>query len=429
MKSSLEDANRLIGFSTVSRRHESLYAFIARLVRSNLLSDRETRDLLPASWILRAFAPDDSEVPSPASDFLAALPLPVQVDVESKVSIDPWILFPTIAKASKRRLRGCPACFELGHHSYAFQDELLSRCPVHDLPLSDRCPHCAAPLWWRHRTIRESVFKCPRGCDLMSGLHAGLDDDVFEHLARHLDKHLAILKQLRSEAAFVSGPTHISYPPRLASTSYEDIYRPSPGLTGALLGAIRPYISGLSVLEQHYAQSDSAWAVKAQPLGPLPKFDQVEQQTKRMMVEFRRGTFRTELPLSTSISQALIDKLGMHAMLEETHNAPRISLASYMITTSEFNALQRILSTGQDAAHTHYDMALHEILHTAVNRYVEQEDASRPRKAIRIAETVSGLIQTPEQILWIRGRALTQATEAEAAWKSFSDSTDALDDN
>ena len=261
----------------------------------------------------------------------------------------------------------------------------------------------------------------------MSGLHAGLDDDVFEHLARHLDKHLAILKQLRSEAAFVSGLTHISYPPRLASTSYEDIYRPSPGLTGALLGAIRPYISGLPVLERHYAQSDSAWAVEAQPLGPLPKFDQVEQQTKRMMVEFRRGTFRTELPLSTSISQALIDKLGMHAMLEETRNATRISLASYMITTSEFNALQRILSTGQDAAHTHYDMALHEILHTALNRYVEQEDASRPRKAIRITETVSGLIQTPEQILWIRGRALTQATEAEAAWKSFSDSTEALD--
>lgn len=426
MHAPLAGLQNLIGFHTIARRHESLYAFVARLVRSNLLTDSEVRGLLPRSWILRAFAPDDDEVPNPATDFQVALPSTSECQVEHKVSIDPWILFPSIARASKRRLRGCPNCFESGHHSYAFQDSLLSRCPVHRVPLSDRCPHCATPLWWRHSTIRESSFTCPRGCDLMGGLYAGLDDDDFDRLAKQLDKHVALVNQLRTDAPFVSGLTHISYPPRLADTNHEDTYRPGSGLAGALVSAARPYANHIPALEEHYEQANDSWEIQVQPLEALCEIDQVEQKTRRMMAAFRRGAFRTELPLSSPIDKALLDRLGMHAMLVDYRDAPQISVASYMLTTQEFNALQRILSAGHAAAHTHYDLALRDILDVAVDRHAEREDSSLPREAMATAETVSGLMQTETQVLWIRGHSAKLSEAADVAWASFSELTDDL---
>ena len=40
-------------------------------------------------------------------------------------------------------LRWCPRCLEEWYHSPRFQHSLLARCPVHSVPLVDRCPHCA----------------------------------------------------------------------------------------------------------------------------------------------------------------------------------------------------------------------------------------------------------------------------------------------
>jgi hypothetical protein len=226
--------------------------------------------------------------------------------------------------------------------------------------------------------------------------------------------------------SFASGLTHITYPPRSADTSYEDIYRPGSGLTGALVSAVRPFTEDIPELEGHYEQSNGTWEIQVQPLGALCEIDQVEQKTRRMMTAFRRGAFRTELPLSLSINKALLDRLGMHAMLVDYRDAPQISIASYMLTTQEFNALQRILSTGLVAAHVHYDLALRDILAVAVDRHAEREDCSLPRTAMAIAETISGIVQTKRQALWVRGRSLISPEGADAAWASFSELTDDL---
>ena len=432
MDASLAGLQNLIGFHTIARRHESLYAFVARLIRSNLLSERETREILPKSWALSAFAPDDDEVPSPLEDFRAAIPLDARGGEQHKLSIDPWILLPSIAKASKRRLRGCAACFEAGHHSYAFQDSLLARCPQHGLALSDRCPHCSAPLWWRHSPMHQSAFRCPRGCDLMGGLHVGLDDDAFACLAEHLDRHLVLIENLRSRASFVSGPAHVIYPPRLADPELDDVARPADGLTGAILKAIRPHVRNFPKLGAHHDQASGDWRIEVRPImyaseTSAEESNVLESKTRRMMAAFRRGTFRTELPLGDSLDDALLARLGMHAMLAKDRDMPQISVASYMLTTSEVSCLQRILSAGHAAAHAHYDLALRATLEMAASRQDEREDGTRQRAALSIGETITGLIQTPKRLLWIQGNTAIPSHSADAAWASFSESTNYFD--
>ena len=38
-------------------------------------------------------------------------------------------------------VRICPECLRLGYHSVLFSLKILRTCPIHDLPLLDRCPH------------------------------------------------------------------------------------------------------------------------------------------------------------------------------------------------------------------------------------------------------------------------------------------------
>lgn len=40
-------------------------------------------------------------------------------------------------------LRWCPRCLEQWYHSPKFQHSLVARCPIHSVPLLDRCPHCS----------------------------------------------------------------------------------------------------------------------------------------------------------------------------------------------------------------------------------------------------------------------------------------------
>jgi len=416
MDTPLAATQNLIGFHTIARRHESLYGFVARLVRSNLLSDREISELLPRSWTLRAFAPDDYEAPSPLADYRMYLPLDARHDEEHKLSIDSWLLFPSIANASKGRLRGCPACFELGLHSYAFQDNLLSKCPLHGLPLSDCCFHCATPLLWRHGSISDSAFKCPRGCDLMGAMHAGLDETVFDNLAKHLDRHLALINNLRSVVNFSSGPTHVIYPPRMSAADYGDTVRPSDGLVGAILTAIRPHVRNLPILEEHHDQGNGTWIVQAQPIKHCPTDETLGREATDMMEALRRGIFSTELPLANSIKKAFLERLGAHVRLVRDQDPLRVSVASFMLTDAEFNSLRRILSGSDQAARMHYDLAVRDVLKMGAARQVERLFSPQQWTALRIVETISGLIQTPKNLLWIRGQTRTSPSIANQGW-------------
>ena len=61
-------------------------------------------------------------------------------------------------------LRYCHICMERGFHCGCFQHLALTRCPVHDVPLEDRCTKCGAPVSVKFEVARTAVFAC-RSCE------------------------------------------------------------------------------------------------------------------------------------------------------------------------------------------------------------------------------------------------------------------------
>lgn len=56
-------------------------------------------------------------------------------------------------------LRWCPECLRSWYHAATYQDVRLERCPVHDVPLTSRCPSCnriVDPL----KVVRWRCFEC-----------------------------------------------------------------------------------------------------------------------------------------------------------------------------------------------------------------------------------------------------------------------------
>ena len=61
-------------------------------------------------------------------------------------------------------LRYCPVCMEHGFHCGCFQHLALTRCPVHNVPLEDRCTKCGAAVSVKFEATRTAVFAC-RSCE------------------------------------------------------------------------------------------------------------------------------------------------------------------------------------------------------------------------------------------------------------------------
>ncbi|WP_445143309.1 hypothetical protein [Dyella sp. Tek66A03] len=421
--SSLE---KLIGFDTISRRYESLYAFVARLIRSNLLSDGEARRFIPKSWVIKIFAPDDEASPDPGPDFRKYVDS--RFSALTKLDIEPWAPFPTLTSVSQRCLRGCQTCLELGHHSYAYQGDLIARCPIHDEPLTHRCPHCQTPLWWRHSTISESAFRCPRGCDLLGGLHMGLEATTLNDLAFFFRRHLALIRRIRSTLRFASSPIYVAYPPRLIDLPIEEQGLPSLGLLPAIVDALRPYGPELPTFEKHHGQSHGAWRIKVTPFPLTNDAPASATESLNLLQAFKRGAFRTELPAPSPLAPALLRKLKDYVMLIEGNPVPRISVASYLVTTGEVAALQRLLAKDNDQGQTqmHYELLLHDILGRGLKRQEErQRPESRPR-ALGVAESVSAVMRLASGLFRVQGYTATDIVRARDSWKDFAESVDYL---
>jgi len=68
------------------------------------------------------------------------------------------------ADAVERRwLRYCPACMAASYHAACFQHRALSRCPVHNLPLIERCGQCGGRIPVTYEAARAAPFGC-RSC-------------------------------------------------------------------------------------------------------------------------------------------------------------------------------------------------------------------------------------------------------------------------
>lgn len=72
--------------------------------------------------------------------------------------------------ATDKHFRYCPACLDLGFQSSLMQIVGLDKCPVHGLPLRDRCMHCNA-LCPRYAVCRDA-FEQPMRCVKCGRLYA-----------------------------------------------------------------------------------------------------------------------------------------------------------------------------------------------------------------------------------------------------------------
>lgn len=61
-------------------------------------------------------------------------------------------------------LRYCPVCMEQSFHCGCFQHLALTRCPVHNVALIDKCRHCGAPISCSYEISRTAAFSC-RTCE------------------------------------------------------------------------------------------------------------------------------------------------------------------------------------------------------------------------------------------------------------------------
>jgi hypothetical protein len=66
-----------------------------------------------------------------------------------------------IQQISYPMLRWCARCAQEGVHLTVFQDRRVDRCPVHRIPLTERCERCDEPIAYR---LRSDLFKAPFNC-------------------------------------------------------------------------------------------------------------------------------------------------------------------------------------------------------------------------------------------------------------------------
>ncbi len=64
-----------------------------------------------------------------------------------------------------RWVRYCPICLTGGYHAGCFQHRAVTRCPLHDVPLRDHCPHCGRRVPAGFENARAAPFGC-RACGL-----------------------------------------------------------------------------------------------------------------------------------------------------------------------------------------------------------------------------------------------------------------------
>lgn len=75
-------------------------------------------------------------------------------------------------------LRYCPDCIQQGYHSPLYQMSWITRCPVHDVPLSESCPSCGQFIGL---TLTNHDFVTPYGCKCNYLLWPGRDSPVWEN--------------------------------------------------------------------------------------------------------------------------------------------------------------------------------------------------------------------------------------------------------
>ena len=144
----------LIGSNTWDPQGESMWSIVSHLSQQNYLNWVEIRRLFGANE-LRSFSTEVSQNPDTPENFgLGRLIASTSWEPRrlrssfSKGHQPPWLASDeqTSLRKSNRYLRVCPKCLENGSHLMLHQLLDWVRCPLHDEPLTARCPHCSNVL-------------------------------------------------------------------------------------------------------------------------------------------------------------------------------------------------------------------------------------------------------------------------------------------
>ena len=415
----------LIGFDTLDRPHESWYAFVARLIRANLLNQFDVRHQLPSEWVHSAFSP--GEVPlAPLIESIKRYE-PRVVDWEDKLSPEVWVLFPDLCNAPPECLRCCPSCLGEGFHSYAMQGDLVARCPVHDEALIHACPHCGVPLVWRAQTAAASAFQCPAGCVLMDTLWSGLDLPDHNHMTEALRAHKTYVGRFREIVTFVSGPLYVAYPPYLVVAPLRMPRLPSIGLIAALRESIATISQSLPPTLFFHAITHGDWVFEIARWKECERSSTAAHQLKAMRRLFRRGVYQTKIPIVNRAKidgwltdvQARYGKWGDAVLLEDDGGWVLV-MASYRLINNELAALRRILARDLDPfiALVHYEDYLIRTLEDSLIRRAALDRVATPCLALQQTESFEGILAIDSGFWLVKAR--TQGNSlGQAAWEEF----------
>lgn len=108
--------------------------------------------------------------PEPLASALAITPEELELSV-----CMPYGIIPEVIDAEDR-LRYCPICMQQGFHCAVFQMRWVERCPIHDVPLEDRCRYCGA---FNEYLFIPEAFKKPGHCKCGMPFWPGLVADVW----------------------------------------------------------------------------------------------------------------------------------------------------------------------------------------------------------------------------------------------------------
>lgn len=420
--------NALIGRDAINRPYESMYAYVSRLIRSNLLSLSEIRSTIPFEYLRAAFDPAYQLAKPPSDHFELSNDIP-----RLKLSGSEWEIFPSLISSPTTYIRGCTKCLSAGYHTNATQSSLLASCPLHGTDLTQICPMCGTPLLRSTLDPVASAFRCPRGCSLSIGSHAGLCPDEDDGLRAPLEAHLTWLDKIHKQIKFVSGPVHVTYPPYSRIVDWRAFPFPSKGLFASLCDALRTINIDLPEPLPFHQEKTGEWVVQIERWIQSRRSCDSDLFIDILQNSFQRGAYNTLLPIPYikpfvlwRRAMPLRKRLFSNRTIEQTRRGTLlVTVPSSLITNNEIVAMRKILADARDPsiATLHYEKFLFDSLDRVKQRVLETENCDVPSRILTVAEHFEGLVQT--SIGTFRVLAVTHGDKnSRGTWLNFQERAD-----
>jgi len=421
---SLPPIERMIGYQSIQRSFESIYAFVSRIIVANQLNQTESQKTIPQALSKAAFGVGQQDIPG-AIAWLAEHGVSPEA---ARRRVDPrvWEPLPGFNSVAPECLRICPCCMELQFHTWAWSSDLISRCPVHEVPLTQSCPACGVRLLAKGSTLRKSAFCCPRECMLSAAIFGGLGT-ANEPGAPLLAQQFRWVTQVRNIVSVQVGLAHVAYPPYLAIANLRTPPQPSSGLTAAVLEQMSRVGVDLPRLLPWHDMNPHSWRVRVAPwnaaLSGVPP-ERIEHARRSI----RRTAYVTQLPIFDLASfrtwydrtPAMWPWINLETLVLVSGDIVSISVESHLLIANELHALRQLLARHNpvDLAASVYQDVLFEILVFAVKRRAQLDCLQPSGEILCIAERVDAVLLAAGQFWKIVAQSLAAPADSDS-WREY----------